>query len=373
MAGREGALKGLDVKNSRSLWRLCLLALVIELAAIPAASAHQQMIFVVVGGGLRKPGLHDVSEHEDVLAQHLNRAQGIRVTQKEYDNYHQGRAIADVKIIYQAPKEPGRELEVREFKLDPKSDALWTFAPQRFSTINVARKTAFEADDDCYLLLGPLDRHLGKPADSFAKPMLNGTSPNGLMGVYVGSKDGAPPKWQEMDRDDVKSDFILEDGVTANYLVFLKTGQVVMGLDSTHFGTGSRYNHVRAGFSWSPDSRWLLEEHHWKWQTGVCVVHRFDDKGRPVSKFDLTPLAERIVTGQLRQMEPQTTDEEVDRYAVTCETNGINNDGSVVMQISAQIPKNEESTWVHVKAEIAIKTDRYEDLSVEVKSIEKVE
>ncbi len=350
-----------------------LYTLVVALAAVAPIVAEQDRLVVWVGGELRKPGPHDVSEHEEVLAEHLNRAQGILVTQKEYDDYHQGRAIADLKIVCKAPKDPGRELEVKEFKLDPKSDSLWTFAPQRFSTINVVRKSTIEVDDPCWLLLGRLDRHLGKPAESFAKPMLDGKSPNGRMGVYVGSKDGEPPKWQEIDRDHVKPDFILQDGLSANYLVSLDTGRVVMGLDSTHFGTGRQYNHVRAGFSWSPDSRWLLEEHHWKWDTAVCSVCRFNEKGLLVSKIDLLPLARRIVSRQLRQMDPQITDEVLGHYVVTSETQGIKNDGSVVMRISAYIPKDENSKLVHVKAHVALVLDAHDDLSADVESVEKVE
>lgn len=186
------------------------------------------------------------------------------------------------------------------------------------------------------------------PASEFTKIIDNSTSPDKRFAVALGSKDGKKPEWAveryEKDGGPNGISYFLEP--CRNYLVDLKADRVTGILDATHFTTREGMNHESAGFTWSPDSRWLVETQSWKWHTATCTVHRLDADGRMSARLDFLKSAAGILDTWLREHAPQLTAEQRGSYAFYASIDSISNDGTLAAGISGEIPKSDDGPLV---------------------------
>ena len=96
---------------------------------------------VGVGGYVRKPGSYDPVENE-TLAALINRAGGIPASQAELERFRRGEQLFLIRIsIY-------RDRTRREFRLDPKSNELWSLILRPNDFIQVGRWLHFEGFED---------------------------------------------------------------------------------------------------------------------------------------------------------------------------------------------------------------------------------
>lgn len=211
-------------------------------------------------------------------------------------------------------------------------------------------------------------------ASKFTKIIDQSTSPNKRLAVGVGSLDGSVPAWEELDHEKMGNgpghSFTMDDRHCANYLIDLRADRVTGVLGSGHFGTRNSYNHESAGFSWSPDNCWLVEEQQWRFQTGTCIVHRVSAEGRLGAQLDLKTTAEKVVDQQLRKNLPKLTPDERGAYVATISVLGISNDGVLNAAISAQIPK-QESESVDLFVAARLEQDGDGKLSIHITKVER--
>jgi hypothetical protein len=179
-------------------------------------------------------------------------------------------------------------------------------------------------------------------ARSFTKLMDDTVSPDRRFAVAVGTADQSRPQWELMELDGRPTYMIGESSNIANYLVSLSDFRVLTRLESNHSGTAGTYNHQVAVFQWSLDSRWLTEEHHWKWYTAQCAVHRIDANGMPQARLDLLPIARSVLLQQMLAKVRGSKPSDFDRYALSMSVQKITTDGYITAKLTAQVPKVDE-------------------------------
>lgn len=208
-------------------------------------------------------------------------------------------------------------------------------------------------------------------ASEFTKIVDHSFSPNKLLAVAVGSLDGGKPDWDKITRDNGSS-FVLDDAHTrdncGNYIIDVATDRVIGILDSSHFGTGTRYNNESGLFAWSGDSRWLVEIQSWRMHSAVCTVHRLNEKGRLIARLDFKGTAERIVSDRLRAKSPNLSPEKSDKYWITLSSPSISNDGTLTAHLTAQQPREGEHMDLFVVAKV--EQTKSGDLSCKVTKVD---
>lgn len=186
-------------------------------------------------------------------------------------------------------------------------------------------------------------------ARTFTKLIEGSVSSDHRFAVAVGTADRSRPDWVSVTQADQRPSYQLTDSSnTANYLVSLSDFQVLGRLDSNHSGSARSYNHEFAAFHWSLDSRWLVEEHHWKWHTAQCTVHRLDPNGHSLARLDLRPAARSVLLEQFLRSVAEAKPKDFDRYAIQVEVTKIVNDGIIQAKLTAQVPK-EEAPYLEVE------------------------
>ena len=205
------------------------------------------------------------------------------------------------------------------------------------------------------------------PASGFTKLLNHSTSPDKKYAIAIGAKDGQPPKWVEDENDSYR---MWEEAQTCNYLVDLQADRVKGILEMRTFDTSNRSNHQRKGAKWSPDSRWLVEEQQWKWDTGVCSIHKIKADGSIAASLDLKLMAGEVLNQVLDKKSPAPSEEIRNNYALSVSVDKISNDGSLLANVSADVPKADEPPSVSVLVSARILEKENGELSVEIKKVE---
>ncbi len=205
------------------------------------------------------------------------------------------------------------------------------------------------------------------PASGFTKLLNQSTSPDKKFAIAIGAKDGQPPKWVEDANDSYR---MWEEAKTCNYLVDLQSDRVTGILEMRTFDTSNRSNHQSKGAKWSPDSRWLVEEQQWKWDTGVCSVHKIKADGSIAASLDLKLMAGEVLNQVLDKQSPGLSKEIRENYALSVSVDKISNDGTLLANVSAEVPKADEPPSVNVSVAARILQKENGELSVEIKKVE---
>lgn len=203
-------------------------------------------------------------------------------------------------------------------------------------------------------------------ARRFTKLMRGSISPDRRLAIAVGTADRTRPEWRRVEPNDgSEPSFLIADSFnTANYLVSLSAHRVLATLDSNHSGTAAGYNHELAAFHWSLDSRWLVEEHHWKWHTAQCTVHRIGPDGQSLARLDLKPMASKVIARQLLQTVRGAKPGDIKNYSMRIEVIKITNDGFITARVTAGTSK-EDSADLEVQVRAKLKQTARGQLAVE--------
>lgn len=179
----------------------------------------------------------------------------------------------------------------------------------------------------------------GAPGDSARfRVIRDSTSPNGRYAVAIGFEE-APKSWDdyELFTDELTQmcsywieDFDLREK-SRNYVVDLSTRRIVGETGGGAYGTPTSIGRGNWSFSWSPDSRWLVQETSDKW-TSDASAHALDpEKGVIASGAldELAPRAEKFLAAK-KDRALKTLGKDISALVNSAE---VTNDGKVTVEV----------------------------------------
>lgn len=237
-------------------------------------------------------------------------------------------------------------LKNEEVPLSEIENASETYVDQHEMTAPIIQKLLRLEDDSA-----PAE----EPAPgSPASPVLSGDGWRMIAGTN--SRDGVyalawGQKGQSSPQGDVDEDGFLmgdqEDEKLVNYVVNVRTRQIIGTLKGKHFGDKSSYNHDKIETAWSSAGMFMAQLNSGKWATYDAHVYeiQYTNDGNAVSKAtDILEPAKKAVFEHLAGR-PQLTKFTQDDFAITLhDPRIVYQGGNSVIQVGVigQIPKSEE-------------------------------
>jgi len=238
------------------------------------------------------------------------------------------------------------ELKSQEVPLSEIENADETYVQQHEMTAPLIQKL-LRLEDDSTPTEGPT------PGAS-AGPVLTGdgwrmiAGTNSRDGVYAlaWGQEGQSSPQGDLDEDG----FLMgnqEDEKLVNYVVNVRTRQIIGTLKGKHFGDKSSYNHDKIETAWSSAGMFMAQLNSGKWATYDANVYeiQYTNDGNAVSKAtDILEPAKKAVFEHLAGR-PQLTKFTKDDFAITLhDPRIVYQGGNSVIQVGVigQIPKSEE-------------------------------
>jgi hypothetical protein len=238
------------------------------------------------------------------------------------------------------------ELKSQEVPLSEIENADETYVQQHEMTAPLIQKL-LRLEDDSTPTEGPT------PGAS-AGPVLTGdgwrmiAGTNSRDGVYAlaWGQEGQSSPQGDLDEDG----FLMgnqEDEKLVNYVVNVRTRQIIGTLKGKHFGDKSSYNHDKIETAWSSAGMFMAQLNSGKWATYDAHVYeiQYTNDGNAVSKAtDILEPAKKAVFEHLAGR-PQLTKFTKDGFAITLhDPRIVYQGGNSVIQVGVigQIPKSEE-------------------------------
>jgi hypothetical protein len=238
------------------------------------------------------------------------------------------------------------ELKSQEVPLSEIENADETYVQQHEMTAPLIQKL-LRLEDDSMPTEGPT------PGAS-AGPVLTGDGWRMIAGTN--SRDGVyalawGQEGQSSPQGDVDEDGFLmgnqEDEKLVNYVVNVRTRQIIGTLKGKHFGDKSSYNHDKIETAWSSAGMFMAQLNSGKWATYDANVYeiQYTNDGNAVSKAtNILEPAKKAVFEHLAGR-PQLTKFTQDDFAITLhDPRIVYQGGNSVIQVGVigQIPKSEE-------------------------------
>jgi hypothetical protein len=190
-------------------------------------------------------------------------------------------------------------------------------------------------------------------------PTANGTSGDGWR-LIAGSQSrdgkyalGWGQKGKSAPEGDADEDGAIsgteEDESLMNYVIELKTGQIVGEIEGKHFGDKSTYNHATTETSWSPGSNFMAQVNSGKWASWNATLYEVLP-GEPAKVSPSANLLEAAKKAVAEHMDGSDLFKKHgdDGFAYTVHDVALGNRaGQLVasVEIDGQIPKSEEDSY----------------------------
>jgi hypothetical protein len=182
-------------------------------------------------------------------------------------------------------------------------------------------------------------------------------SPNGPYALALGlaRKNINWKSFYEKLQDDEAGDYLVDpdtnDKIIRNYVVDLKTANVLGMTGGRYFGTRSSYNTDSCDVVWSPDSGIFVQVIHWKWFS-YCRAGRISMETKLTGVVDLQNEAENFAYKFLADKKDAAFLKHHRDFAITIESRQwgdgspdslkVDNGGLIELKLSGEIPKSVE-------------------------------